>query len=124
MLWLKAGTTNNNPRVIAYYFMEYITKFGGKQIYPGDVLYKFYFVCGLQDLVVLHHVLGVPRILRTDCGTENTNLAFIQPYLRRSHGDCFSGTESFRYGRSVSNQVCHNRIFKNDIFIIIILYLA
>ena len=73
--------------------------------------------------LVLHHVLVVPRILRTDCGTENTNLAFIQRYLRRSHADCFSGMESFRYGRSVSNQVRHNRIIKNDIFIII-LYLA
>ena len=26
VLWLKAGTTNNNPRVIAYYYMEYVTK--------------------------------------------------------------------------------------------------
>ena len=48
---------------------------------------------------------GMPRVLRTDCGTKDTNLAFIQPYLRRSHADCFSGMESFRYGRSVSNQV-------------------
>ena len=53
---------------------------------------------------------GVPRIVRGDCGTENTNLAFIQPYLRRSHTDCFAGMESFRYGRSVSNQVSNRYV--------------
>lgn len=47
---------------------------------------------------------GAPRLLRTDCGTENTNLSFIQPYLRRAHADCFSGMDSFRYGKSVTNQ--------------------
>ena len=58
----------------------------------------------------LKFLLGVPRILRTDCGTENTNLSFIQPYLRHLHTDCFAGIESFRYGQSVANQVRHNVI--------------
>lgn len=49
--------------------------------------------------------IGVPRILRSDCGTENTHIAFLQSFLRRNHGDCFSGSASFRYGKSVSNQV-------------------
>ena len=49
--------------------------------------------------------VGVPRILRSDCGTENTHIAFLQPFLRRNHADCFSGSASFRYGKSVSNQV-------------------
>lgn len=35
----------------------------------------------------------MPKILRGDCGTENTNLAFIQPYLRHSHSDCFTGMD-------------------------------
>ena len=48
---------------------------------------------------------GVPRLLRTDCSTENTNLAFLQPYFRRIHNDCFSGSASFGYGKSISNQV-------------------
>lgn len=47
----------------------------------------------------------MPRLLRADCGTENTNLAFIQPFLRRNHIDCFCGSDSFRYGKSVTNQV-------------------
>lgn len=35
-------------------------------------------------------------------GTENSNVAFIQPFLRRNGTDCFAGENSFR---SVSNQV-------------------
>ena len=57
-------------------------------------------------IVTLSYIpVGMPRVVRADCGTENTNIAFIQPYLRRSHGDCFSGQQSFRYGKSVANQV-------------------
>ena len=73
--------------------MEYVSTFGGK------LYFNFVHTNAVQFL------LGVPRILRADYGTENTNLAFIQPYLRRSHTDCFAESESFRYGRSVSNQV-------------------
>ena len=57
-------------------------------------------------------LLGVPRIVRADCGTENVNVAFIQPFLRHSHGDCFAGTLSFRYGKSVTNQVCRLSLLK------------
>ena len=42
--------------------------------------------------------------LRCDLGTENTTLAFIQPYLRQLGSDNFAGEKSFRYGRSTSNQ--------------------
>lgn len=48
--------------------------------------------------------IGAPRIVRSDCGTENVNIAFMQPYLRHNHGDCFAGALSFRYGKSVTNQ--------------------
>ena len=41
---------------------------------------------------------GCPRIIRTDRGTENARVAYLQPFLRR-HG------HSFQYGRSASNQV-------------------
>lgn len=49
--------------------------------------------------------VGMPMIHRSDCGTDNTNLGFIQPYLRRNHADCFSDMGSFRYGKSTANQV-------------------
>ena len=49
----------------------------------------------------------LPRLLRCDLGTENANLAFLQPFPLRQHGtDCFAEFDSFRYGKSVSNQVC------------------
>ena len=61
---------------------------------------------------------GTPRILRCDMGTENSNIAFIQPFLRRYGTDCFAGDSSFRYGRSVSNQVRYMDILmKQTMFI-------
>lgn len=54
---------------------------------------------------MLKMALGTPRIIRADCGTENVNIAFMQPYLRHNHEDCFAGRLSFRYGKSVTNQV-------------------
>ena len=47
---------------------------------------------------------GCPTLVRTDCGTENVNVASIQSTLRAGHGDSFSGVASHQYGRSVSNQ--------------------
>ena len=38
-------------------------------------------------------------------GSENAHIAFLQPFLRRNGSDCFAGEHSFRYGKSVSNQV-------------------
>ena len=47
-------------------------------------------------------------MLRCDPGTENSKIAFIQPFLHRNGHDRFSGEASFRYGKSVSNQVSKN----------------
>ena len=44
-------------------------------------------------------------MLRSDLGTENSMLAYFQPFLRRDCSDRLAGTKSFRYGKSVSNQV-------------------
>ena len=44
-------------------------------------------------------------ILRADRGTENTNIAFLQPFLRDQGVDSFAKEKSFMYGRSTSNQV-------------------
>ena len=41
-----------------------------------------------------------------DFGTENSTLAFMQPFhWRMGGGDHLSGSASFRYGRSTTNQV-------------------
>ena len=48
----------------------------------------------------MNSLTGTPCVLRTDCGTDNTRLAFIQPFLRRDHLDCFAGSDSFRYGNA------------------------
>ena len=74
VLWLEVASTNNDPKVIAQYFMDYI------------------------------RTVGVPYIVRGDYGTENVNVAAIQRFLRRDCDDALAGEKSFMYGRSVSNQ--------------------
>ena len=75
ILWIEVGVTNNNPKVIAKYFL----------------------LTALQ-----HHC--IPAIVRADRGTENVNVRDIQRYLRRDGDDEFAGEESYMEGRSTANQ--------------------
>ena len=74
-MWLEVGTTNNDSRVVAKYFLDRVKQIG-----------------------------GMPSIVRADYGTENVKIAGVQRFLRRHGSDLFAGTKSFMYGRSVSNQ--------------------
>ena len=75
IMWLEVGTTNNDPRVIAKYFIHFVRQ-----------------------------VAGTPSIVRADRGTENVKVVGIQRFLRRNDEDSFSRNSSFMYGKSVSNQ--------------------
>ena len=75
ILWLEVGPSNNNPNVIAKYYLETVLQ--------------------LKTL---------PIIVRCDKGTENIHIAKIQPFLRSDHDDMFSGNDSFLYGKSTGNQ--------------------
>ncbi|KAJ8319785.1 hypothetical protein KUTeg_001372 [Tegillarca granosa] len=75
VIWLEAATTNSNPRVIANYYINSVRKKG-----------------------------GCPKRIRSDLGTENGYIADMQKFLRRDHGDTFSGEKSFLYGKSTHNQ--------------------
>ena len=76
ILWLHIGSSNNNPRVIASYYLDCVSK--------------------------LNNV--IPMIVRSDRGTENVVLAGIQQYFRHNDADQFAGRNSFRYGTSTANQ--------------------
>ena len=52
---------------------------------------------------------GVPSIVRSDHGTENTVLAASHMSLRHQHTDQFRGERSFRFGSSTTNTVSSNR---------------
>ena len=75
VLWLKVTRTNNNPEVIAKYYLECVQE---------------------------HR--GCPRLLRTDPGTENGIMAAIQCYLRMNDDDELAAERAHRYGSSTSNQ--------------------
>ena len=75
ILWLRVGVTNNNPLVIAGYYLQ-----------------------------CLEQHKCAPRILRCDLGTENTMLKLLQPYFRYGGDDRFAGLNSIILGKSTSNQ--------------------
>ena len=49
VLWLEVGPSNNDPKLIGQYYLDYIRQIG-----------------------------GAPRIVRADCGTENVHVAAMQ----------------------------------------------
>ena len=75
MLWLKVTKTNSNPAVIAKFYHDCIEELG-----------------------------GCPRILTTDPGTENVQIAALQCYLRGNSADDLAGEKSHRYVASTANQ--------------------
>lgn len=75
ILWLHAGPSNNNPRYIAKYFLDFIKE-----------------------------RRCLPRAIRSDHGTENVLIRDLQMALRFNHNDDMSGLRSFLFGRSTANQ--------------------
>ena len=75
IIWLNVGSTNNDPSVVASYFLKSVEKL---------------------------HI--VPRLVRTDRGSENVKICGLQRFFRREHEDQNAGRKSFLYGTSTSNQ--------------------
>lgn len=74
VLWLEAGTTNNDPKIIGGYFVR----------------------------TILNHE-GCPMTIRCDYGTENGHVEHMQRFLRRHARDALSD-RCFIYGSSTHNQ--------------------
>ncbi|XP_033736342.1 uncharacterized protein LOC117324540 [Pecten maximus] len=75
ILWLKAGFSNNNPKLIANLYLKFIITLG-----------------------------RVPHIVRGDAGTENVLVKDLQTSLRMHHGDEMDGIRSYITARSSGNQ--------------------
>lgn len=75
IIWLKVGTTNNDPYVIASHYLQAIKKLN-----------------------------LIPTIIRSDKGTENVQVEAIHTALRFHHQDNFAGYNSFIVGKSTHNQ--------------------
>ena len=75
VMWLKVCKTNNDPSHVTSFFHECVKITN-----------------------------GCPRILRTDCGTENGVMASMQCYLRIPGNDDQAGLSAHVYGSSHSNQ--------------------
>ena len=75
ILWLNLSSSNNNPKIIANYYL-----------------------CCIKELNL------IPRVVRGDRGTENVIVCGIQRFFRRNHTDSQSKDKSFIYGHSTANQ--------------------
>ncbi|KAK7886502.1 hypothetical protein WMY93_026123 [Mugilogobius chulae] len=75
IIWLRGAYTNSGPKVIGGYFVEAIELIG-----------------------------GVPKLVRTDMGTENVVIRDIQRYLRSDDEDDRAGDGSYITGASNANQ--------------------
>lgn len=75
IIWLEVSDSNNDPRLIARYFLD-----------------------------ALNEHKKVPRILRSDGGTENCIALLLQQYFRHDATDPFAGARSVVVGKSTSNQ--------------------
>ena len=60
IMWLEVGSTNNDPFVIAQYYLDCVRQVG-----------------------------GTPKIIRADCGTENVNVAVLQRFFSQSGSKLF-----------------------------------
>ena len=92
-MWMKCASTNNDPHIIAQYYLDTVKAINGISYEISYNIYK------------LITYLGLPKVVRADRGTENSIIAYVQPTLRSIHNDSLSAEMSFRYGRSSSNQV-------------------
>ena len=75
VLWLKFVRSNNDPSVVAGLYLDCVRNEG-----------------------------VLPKMVRSDCGTENVYVAGIQCYMRRNGGDEKAGLNAHVYGSSHHNQ--------------------
>ena len=73
-MWLEVAS-NNDPRVVADYFLNAVQQLG-----------------------------GVPRLIRTYKGTENSMVAVLQQLFRNNGTDRLAGNRSIFQGKSTANQ--------------------
>eukprot|EP00731_Ephydatia_muelleri_P003305 Em0001g3305a len=86
IIWLELSTTNNDPGVVAQYYLTAVFQLG-----------------------------GCPARMRSDHGTENVTIATCQMAFRHYHGDRYAGANSFIFGSSIRNCDPPKRIkSKND----------
>ena len=65
IMWIEVGSTNNDPFVIAQYYLDCVRQVG-----------------------------GIPKIIRADCGTENVNVAVLQRFFHNQDQSFLYGKSS------------------------------
>ena len=107
IIWLELSTTNNDPGVVAQYYLEALFQLGGRFVAEIIVvcskrLLTPLCVCVCVCVCVTHTILsGCPARMRSDHGTENFTIATCQMAFRHYHDDRYAGAHSFMFGSSI-----------------------
>ena len=75
IIWLEVGSSKKDSKVVANHYLSSVQQLG-----------------------------GVPRIIRSDKGTENVQITVLQKLFRRNGEDEWSGDRSVIQGKSTANQ--------------------
>ena len=75
VMWLRVSTSNKNPKIVAYYYLQCVKTFG-----------------------------FIPSIIVSDKGSENTVIDVLHIALRTHDTDEYAGENSFRKGKSTKNE--------------------
>ena len=95
-MWAQVSYSNNNPNIIAQYYLETIESVGGMQFYN--------YYSSRTNLLLSWS--GCPLVVRADRETENSIVAFLQPTLRHADIDSFAGEKGFQYLANQVLQLC------------------
>ena len=94
-MWLHVAHSNNDPEIIAHYFLDCVQK-------VKDI---FYNAIRMQYIFIAIFIVGCPQLLRRDLGAENSIIAVMQPMLQHDGLDKYSGINSHRHRTSTSNHI-------------------
>jgi hypothetical protein len=86
VIWLEVGTSNSDPSVIAYHYLEAVKQRGGIQAHIRDIMYVQLLISTLtvQLCFTSMYTIGYPRLLRCDLGTENSNYSHFCEEMERT----------------------------------------
>lgn len=101
IIWLHLSPSNRDARTIARYYLLSIEKAAGAFFSPTPTT-----IILISELLLI----GCPKVVRADLGTENASVAKIHIALRTNHSDSLAAAKSFIYGPSTANTVGCNAV--------------
>ena len=95
IIWLEVLESNNDPLFVTHYYLKAVENLQG---------IPYTYILHACDFMLYFLFIGCPRFMRTDLGSENSSIAFIQPFH-------LGNSVSHFYGKSTMNQVSDSGLY-------------